>query len=129
MGMRMASTGHEWGGVMGVFGAPDELVKERENGQDFFVDIELAADLRKAGMSDDIEDTVDYSGIYNIINSIMKSNRFKLIERVAETIAREIMSRNVRARMVRVTVRKPDPPLPGELDCVGVEIERSLSDY
>ena len=33
MGIRMASTGHELGGVMGVFGAPDGLVKERENGQ------------------------------------------------------------------------------------------------
>ncbi|MBQ5859916.1 MAG: dihydroneopterin aldolase, partial [Selenomonadales bacterium] len=37
---------------------------ERELGQKFYLDIELAADLEKAGYSDDLMDTIDYTAVY-----------------------------------------------------------------
>ena len=103
--------------------------EEKEKGQYFYVDIEISTSLKTAGKSDELGDTVNYSDIYKIVESIMKNKKYNLVEKVAESIAREILSRYVRIAMVKVAVMKPDPPIQGELEYVGVEIERSVSDY
>ena len=57
---------------------------ERRERQPFEVDIELHADLRPAGASDDLGDTVDYGLVYDVVREVVETRSFILLERVAE---------------------------------------------
>ena len=104
------------------------LEEERLNGQYFFVDTVMSVDLKQAGNTDELGDTVDYSAVYNIIKDITENNKFRLIECLADNISREIMSRYKNIKEILVRVRKPDAPIGGELDWAEVEITRTDND-
>lgn len=100
--------------------------EETKLGQRFVVDLELGVDLRAAGVSDDLEQTVSYSDVYRDVRAIVEGPPFKLIEAVAERIAAQVLLRES-VLSVLVRVRKPEVPIPGQLDCVAVEIYRERS--
>lgn len=104
------------------------LEEERRNGQYFFIDTVMSVDLKQAGKTDELGDTVDYSAVYNIIKDITENNKFRLIECLADNISREIMSRYKNIKEILVSVRKPDAPIGGELDWAEVEITRTDND-
>jgi 7,8-dihydroneopterin aldolase/epimerase/oxygenase len=104
------------------------LQEEQEKGQNFFIDIEMYIDLKNAGISDNLEDTVDYSAIYDIIKNITEKNKFRLIEKLADNISREILSGYCNILEIIVRVRKPEAPLGGKLDWASVEIKRTRND-
>jgi dihydroneopterin aldolase len=103
--------------------------EERALGQRFTVDVALAVDLRRAGRSDDLADTVSYSGVYKLVRRIVEGEPRNLIEAVAEEIATTILAEFAPVRRVTVTVRKPEAPLKGAmLDAAGVRVVRSRTD-
>ena len=103
--------------------------EERALGQRFTVDVVLAADLRPAGQSDDLADTVSYSAVYKVVRGIVEGEPRKLIEAVAEEIAAAILTGFPSVEQVTVTVRKPEVPMKGSmLDAAGVRITRSRAD-
>ncbi|MDX1600670.1 MAG: dihydroneopterin aldolase [Anaerolineales bacterium] len=108
--------------VRGVIGVNDW---EREVEQDILINVVLFTDLRLAGTSDDIEDTVNYRTISKmIINHVRDSERFT-VEALAEDLA-EICLQAPGVARAQVRVEKP-----GALrfaDSVGVEIEREPGD-
>ncbi len=79
---------------------------ERVNKQDVVVNITLFADLRKAGQSDDIADTVDYKAVKKQVLATVEGSSFLLIERLAEAIAGVCLAQ-ASVRRVRVLVEKP----------------------
>lgn len=97
---------------------------EQLNGQQFIIDVEMKADLKAAGESDSLEDTVDYSRVFNTVKHITENFRFSLVEKLAESICSEILSVFNKIAEVDVTVKKPDAPIEGEFDWVGVRITR-----
>jgi len=99
---------------------------EREVAQPFEVDVELRLDLRPAGTTDDLDKTVDYRGIFEICRSVVEGPSRRLIETLAEAIAQKVLEASADRGVdeVVVRVRKPDVPLPGELDHASVEITR-----
>ncbi len=99
------------------------LEEEAQSGQQFEVDVELGCDLSHAGATDDLSRTCDYAAIYQIVAEIVESQRFNLIETLAEEIASRILDWFPMV-IVKVTVRKPEAPLPGQFDCAEVEIQR-----
>jgi dihydroneopterin aldolase len=100
--------------------------EERALGQRFIVDIVLAVDLRSAGQSDDLGDTVSYSAVYKLVRGIVEGEPRQLIETVAEEIATAILTEFLPVERVTVTVRKPEVPMKGSmLDAAGVRITRS----
>jgi dihydroneopterin aldolase len=102
--------------------------EERTQGQRFRVDIELSADLRTAGRSDDLRDTINYSAVYKRVRDIVEGPPRALIEAVAEEIAMTLLD-EFDASQVVVTVRKPEVALRGAmLDASGVRITRSRAD-
>lgn len=101
------------------------LPEERQEGQNFLIDVEMLCDLHKACESDNLEDTVDYSKVYGIIENINKTNKFRLIERLADKISREILSVFEEVEKITVCVMKPQAPIGGKLDWAGVEVVRS----
>jgi len=105
---------------LGVHGV---LPAEKARPQAFEVDLELSVDLRRAGESDDLGDTVDYASICDEVSRVISCERYELIERLAERIA-EVCRADVRVLGVVVEVRKVSPPVQSLLGHVGVRIER-----
>lgn len=104
--------------------------EERILGQRFEVDVSLSANLRPAGMSDDVADTISYSAVYRLVNEIVEGPPRNLIESVAEEIAMRLMETFSLAQDVTVTVRKPDAPVKGSFfDAAGVSIVRTRESY
>lgn len=98
---------------------------ERELGQRFVVDLELSRDLAEAGLSDDLDKTVNYASVFKAAREIVEGPPANLIETVAERLARAILDR-FPVESVRVKVRKPWAPVKGSvLGSVAVEIHRS----
>lgn len=100
---------------------------ENELGQKFLVDIELECDLRAAGESDSLDDTLDYVAIYNHAREVMEGESVKLLEHLAQRIA-DFALLDERVVSAWVRLRKPHIALPGALDFVGVEITRTRDD-
>jgi 7,8-dihydroneopterin aldolase/epimerase/oxygenase len=102
--------------------------EEQALGQRFLVDVALAVDLRPAGLSDELANTVSYSAVYKVVRGIVEGEPRQLIEAVAEEIAAAILTKFPRVARIAVTVRKPEAPMKGSmLDAAGVRIRRSRS--
>ncbi len=99
---------------------------ERREKQDVVVNLTLFADLKKAGHTDRIEDTVDYKTIKKQILAMGEASTYFLIEGLAESIA-GICLLDSRIEKVRILVEKPAALRFART--VGVEIERDREDF
>lgn len=104
------------------------LPHEREVPQPFEVDVEMGLDLRAAGESDDLDDTVNYAKVYDVVSTVLTVTRKYLIEALAEEIADDLLRDFDSLRWVRVTVHKPAAPIDGIFSDVGVTILRRRKD-
>lgn len=109
---------------MQFYGYHGVYPEEQKLGQRFFVDVALELDLRKAGQSDELHDTIDYSLVYERVKSIMEGEPKKLLETLAEKIAASLLQEFLLVQRVTVKIIKPDPPIPGHYQSVAVEITR-----
>jgi len=109
--------------LRGIIGINDW---EREKKQDILINITLSCDLRKAGESDKIDDTVNYRTLTKkIIKHVDESARFTVETLAADIVKLCLNTEGVQSAIVRVEK-------PGALryaKSVGVEIERSLMDF
>jgi len=80
--------------------------EERKNKQDVIINILLETDLRAAGKSDSLTDTVDYKAIKLAILDFVETSSFQLIESLAEGIA-AICLNDARVQSATVTIDKP----------------------
>lgn len=110
--------------ALGVHGA---LPEEQSRAQPFEVDLDVWLDLSRAGRSDELDDTLDYGGLCDATVRVVGTERFSLLEALAERIA-SVVGTDDRVDRVTVTVRKLRPPVPVDLDQVGVRITRSFND-
>ena len=79
---------------------------ERSQEQDLLITVDMQTDTHKAGMSDNLEDTINYSTVAKAIASIAINGKFKLIEAIAHNIA-ELCLKDARINSVTVTIDKP----------------------
>jgi dihydroneopterin aldolase len=106
----------------GYHGVPDA---EQAVGHRYEVDVELECDLRAAGRSDDVADTIDYGAVARRVMEIGQSRKYRLVERLAEVIAEELLGADPRIEAVRLRVRKLLPPIEAVVESAGVEIRRT----
>lgn len=99
------------------------LPGEQDLPQPFEIDLDLDADLGRAGVSDRLEDTVDYGALATAAAAVVTGERWQLLERIAERVAEDVMACDVRIAAVTVTVRKLHPPVP-DLATAGVRVTR-----
>ncbi len=109
---------HAFHGVM-----PEEKVL----GQRFFISLDVEIDLRTAGQSDLLSETISYARLTEIACQIATNNRFKLIEALAESIASAILSEFRLAQGIKVKIEKPSAPIAAIFDTVAIELYRSRS--
>jgi 7,8-dihydroneopterin aldolase/epimerase/oxygenase len=110
---------------MKFYGYHGVYSEENKLGQRFNVDLTVEVDLRQAGMTDDLQYTVNYAELYTICREIVEGKPFKLVEAVAEKIASKILDKFSVIQSCTVKLYKPDPPIPGYYESVAVEITRS----
>ncbi|WP_274648441.1 dihydroneopterin aldolase [Paenibacillus humicola] len=115
---RMLLQGMRFFGYHGVFPEENKL------GQQFYVDLELRLDLTRAAETDELEHTVNYAGIHELIKQIVEGPPFKLIEALAGGIASRVLDAYTNVNEVTVRVTKPHPPFDIQFDGVTVELSR-----
>jgi dihydroneopterin aldolase len=108
----------------GRHGVGDE---ERAEQQEIQLDVELLLDLAAAGVSDELEQTVDYAAVFEICRGHAEERSYRLLEALGEAIASDVLSRFTRVDRVVVDVRKPGVPIDGVIDHAGVRIDRARS--
>lgn len=94
---------------------------ERENGQEFIVDVDVRVPL--GNLADDIEKTIHYGPLAEAIVAAVERDPVDLLETVAERIAAVVLEAGADA--VRVEVHKPSAPITVRFDDVSVVIERA----
>lgn len=112
---------------LGFYGYHGVLEAENILGQKFFVDVELGVSLKKAGDSDDVEDTVHYGMVYDVVKNIVEGPPLNLIEAVAEKTIQEIFENFEKVETVKLEIRKPEAPVNGIYDHFAVELFRERS--
>lgn len=106
-----------------VFGYHGASREEREQGQDFLIDLEIDADLTSAAKSDLLGETLDYDPLIKEVRRIVSGERYTLLEALAQRIA-DVVLESPLAYSVVVRVKKPSPPIDADMSSVGVEIRR-----
>ena len=94
---------------------------ERRIRQTVILDLDMAADIRRAAASDRIEDTLNYKAVAKRLLDYVGNSQFQLVETLAEKVA-EILLKEFQLKWVRVRVNKKGA-VRGASD-VGVIIER-----
>lgn len=97
---------------------------ERDDGQEFVVDVVLGIDALAAARGDDVSRTVDYGGLADRLATVVEGEPVNLIETLAERLAAVCLDEPAAAD-VEVTVHKPNAPVPVRLEDVTVTIRRS----
>lgn len=110
---------------LGFYGYHGVLKEEGVLGQKFFIDMELYVDTKEAGLTDDMNKSVSYADVYEVVKEITEKRSFNLIEALAENIAKEVLEKFNLINEVMVRVKKPEAPVNGIYDYFGVEIRRS----
>ena len=106
-----------------ALGCHGVLPEEQARPQPFEVDVELSVDLRPAGRSDVLSDTIDYDALAGKVVQIVEAGGLSLLEALATRIAAACKA-DPRVGTVAVTVKKLRPPVPVHVDHVAVRIER-----
>lgn len=107
-----------------VFGRHGVFAHERENGQDFIIDLRLHLSLADAAASDDVADTVHYGELAERVAAVVGGEPVDLIETLAQRIA-DVVLDDDRVGQVEVTVHKPHAPIPLTFTDVSATIRRS----
>ena len=107
-----------------VFARHGVFPEENRLGQKFLVSAVLYMDVREAGKTDKLGASADYGEVCRFIDTFMKEHTYKLIERVAESLAAELLTRIPKLEKVKVEIGKPWAPVGLPLKTVSVEIER-----
>jgi len=108
---------------MAFYGYHGVLAEERREGQVFLVTIDAGADLRRAGDTDDLDDTIDYRRLFDAARAIVEGPPRNLLEAVAAQIASAALA-DPRVQDVRVEIRKPHVKLGGAVTYAAVRVER-----
>ncbi len=96
---------------------------ERAQPQEFKVDIEVECDLGRAGHSDALADTIDYTTIRAIARKVVEGESVKLLETMATRMTDQVLLiPGVAAVSVRIAKR---PPSMEPIEAASVHIYRT----
>lgn len=109
---------------LAVFGRHGVYAHEREEGQEFTIDLRLRLSLEQAAASDDVSDTVHYGELAEKVGAVVSGEPVNLIETLAERIA-DVALQYSRVQNVTVTVHKPNAPISLKFADVAVTVYRS----
>jgi 7,8-dihydroneopterin aldolase/epimerase/oxygenase len=107
-----------------AFGHHGVFEHERADGQEFVIDVSVRFDSRAAAVADDLDQTVNYGVLAELIVAEVENDPVDLIETVAERIATLVLAQP-RVDSVEVTLHKPSAPITVPFDDVSLTITRA----
>lgn len=108
-----------------TFGYHGVFEEEAFLGQKFLVTAKLYLDTRQAGMTDNLKASLDYGEACQVIRKLVETERYMLIEKLAEEIASKLLLTFSLLHEVEITVKKPWAPVHVSVDTISVTIRRS----
>ena len=120
----------DWIRITGIraYGYIGALPEEQVLGQWFEVDVAIATDLAQPGQSDRLEDTLNYCQVVETVQRLVQTERFALLERLADEIATALLSPSlispIEIHSVQVVLTKLTAPIPNFAGRVTVDITR-----
>ncbi|EDP69506.1 dihydroneopterin aldolase [Flavobacteriales bacterium ALC-1] len=106
-----------------VFAHHGCLKEETAIGSDYRVDVEVIANLDKSAKSDNLNHTVDYVFLNNVVREEM-AKPSKLLETVAQRILDRIFSEDEMVTKAAVSVSKINPPIGGDVEMVTIKLSQ-----
>ncbi len=97
------------------------MPQERQTGGSFVVDLQVRCDLMKAVCSDNVEDSLNYGALYEVVKEEM-TQPSHLLEHVAGRIAHRVLETFRQADLAVVTVTKENPPMGADLKGASVTL-------
>ena len=97
---------------------------ERARLQFVLLDLDLRVDLGRAGVSDDLSETLDYGAVTSGVAALLEGMEVQLLERLAQAVAEFLLAQDGVVE-VTVSVAKETPPIMEETSGVGVRIVRT----
>lgn len=107
-----------------VFANHGVFPEENVLGQKFLVSATLYTETRKAGQTDELTASIHYGEVSTFITEYLKNHTYKLLERVAEGLAEELLLQIKGLNRVELEIKKPWAPIGLPLKSVSVQIER-----
>ncbi|SKB54281.1 dihydroneopterin aldolase [Chryseobacterium balustinum] len=101
------------------------LPEENIIGTYYILNTEIHTDLWDAAVSDDLNDTISYADINEIIHDEMKIQS-KLLEHVAGRIITKINEKFSQISYIKLRITKTSPPMKGEMKGASIELEKSF---
>ncbi len=91
------------------------LPQEREIGNVFVVNMTLEADITAACESDEVDDTINYAEVFELVKTEMQQPS-KLLEHLAGRIIKRLTTVFPQISTVSVSVAKMNPPVNGDME-------------
>lgn len=98
--------------------------EERKLGQRFIVTLTLLTDDNTDLMIKHLEDTVDYTKVFEEVKNIMELRQFMLLENCANEILNQLLSKFDLIKAINIRIEKPGVPINGNLSSVAIEMFR-----
>ncbi|MDO4942183.1 MAG: 2-amino-4-hydroxy-6-hydroxymethyldihydropteridine diphosphokinase [Lachnospiraceae bacterium] len=99
--------------------------EENTLGQKFLFSFEMEVDMKRAGVSDNLDDSVNYGEVCRKVHDFAKANTYRLLEALAESVSRMLLMEFPQIISLKTEIKKPWAPVGLPLDTVSVEIMRS----
>lgn len=101
-------------------------VAPQENliGNEYVIDLKLKVDISRASQTDDVEDTVSYADVHELVKTEMAISS-KLLEHVGGRIATKLFEVFPTIEEIKLRLSKRNPPMGADIDAAGIEIHCS----
>ena len=102
---------------------------ERSKGQRFIIDVDWWLDTGSAVNTDRLDSTLCYKELHDQVATITAGEPWRLIETLADCLAKVLLAQFPAIEIVQITVHKPEAPIGGTFADVGITMTRSRAQY
>jgi dihydroneopterin aldolase len=97
--------------------------EEIDHGNHFEIDIKVEIPDARAGSSDMLSGTLDYTEVYKVVLAVSEKRRYNLLETFAYDLCKKIIDSFLVVQQVTIKLRKLNPPIGGSVKNVEVELQ------
>ncbi|CAG7839387.1 Bifunctional folate synthesis protein [Clostridium haemolyticum] len=108
-----------------VFAKHGVYKEEKKLGQKFLISVEVFIDLQQSGLTDNLNETVNYGLLCCEIEELFKKDSYDLIEKAAEQVTDNILLKYQSIQRIKLKIKKPWAPIGKSIKYAAVEVDRS----
>ncbi|MDO4814086.1 MAG: dihydroneopterin aldolase [Gemella sp.] len=103
--------------------------EETRLGQKFIFDVECSLDFKQAMLNDNLDSSVSYGDIAEIVADVATQNTYKLLERLAYEIIKTIFTNHELISSIKIVINKPNAPVRQVFKECGVVVEIDRQEF